>query len=217
MNKNYRNYSLLKNTYSNNTVENYEIFNDKGEEVSKKTETEEQKIAKDYIKGDDVVLELGGRYGSVSVAVSEMLNNSYNLVVVEPDTSIIKYLDNNRSREGHNFHIFNGFVSKRKMSLTGKDYGKTQVVDNNSKLPTKTVEQLENDYGLKFNVLIADCEGCLETFFKDFPNFHKQLRLITYEKDKESKCNYEYVENILKNSNFKIVKDGFRPVWIRRF
>ena len=48
-------------------------------------EVVEQQQAKEYIKPDDIVLELGARYGSVSCIVNNILNDKYNQVVVEPD------------------------------------------------------------------------------------------------------------------------------------
>ena len=38
-------------------------------------ENAEQKIANQFIKEDDIVLELGGRYGSVSCVINKKLND----------------------------------------------------------------------------------------------------------------------------------------------
>ena len=43
----------------------------------KRIEAKEQQLAKKYIKNDDVVLELGARYGSVSVTI-------YKCVIISP-------------------------------------------------------------------------------------------------------------------------------------
>ena len=64
-------------------------------------------------------------------------------------------------------------------------------------------------YNLKFNVLVADCEGFLETFFDENPELYEELNLIIYERDNDGskggrriKCNYNKIENNLKNYNF---------------
>jgi len=48
-------------------------------------EKPEQDLAKKYILENDIVLELGARYGSVSCIINTNLNNKNNQVVVEPD------------------------------------------------------------------------------------------------------------------------------------
>ena len=51
-------------------------------------EKHEQDLANEYILEDDVVLELGARYGSVSCIINSKLNNKNNQVVVEPDDRV---------------------------------------------------------------------------------------------------------------------------------
>ena len=59
-------------------------------------ENEEQRLAKKYIHKDDVVLEIGARYGSVSVLLM-LLGNSQNQVSVEPDERVWSALDKKKS------------------------------------------------------------------------------------------------------------------------
>jgi len=51
-------------------------------------EKEEQDDAKKYILPTDCVLELGARYGTVSVVINKKLNNPSLHVVVEPDNNV---------------------------------------------------------------------------------------------------------------------------------
>lgn len=53
-----------------------------------KMKKSEQDLAKQYIKKDDVVLELGARYGSVSCIINSKLSNKNNQVSVEPDSRV---------------------------------------------------------------------------------------------------------------------------------
>ena len=39
-------------------------------------ETHEQNLVKEYIKEDDIVLELGARYGTVSCLINSILNKN---------------------------------------------------------------------------------------------------------------------------------------------
>ena len=80
-------------------------------------EVEEQKLAKYYILPDDVVLELGGRYGSVSCIINSKLNNKTNEVVVEPDQRVWDALEKNRNR---NKKITIRVIKKKNGKIVGK-------------------------------------------------------------------------------------------------
>ena len=77
-------------------------------------EVQEQELAKKYIKENDVVLELGARYGSVSCVINSKLNCKTNQVSVEPDDRVWNALERNRIINKANFHIVKGFISKKK-------------------------------------------------------------------------------------------------------
>ena len=57
-------------------------------------------------------------------------------------------------------------------------------------------------YNLNFNVLVADCEGFLEMFFDENPDFYDNLRLIIFEADYPEKCNYNKIRNTLSDKKF---------------
>jgi len=48
----------------------------------------EQELAQKYIEKDDIVLELGARYGSVSCIINSKLCNKNNQISVEPDSRV---------------------------------------------------------------------------------------------------------------------------------
>lgn len=186
-------------------------------------EDEEQYLAKEYIQQNDVVFELGARYGSVSCVINSKLNCKTNQVVVEPDELVWKALERNKKVNNCEFNIVKGFVSNKKLKLINQSwgygtkyygYGTSCTVDNLSKIPSYTLKEIEETYKLKFNVLVADCEGFLETFFDENPNFYDQLRLIIFEADCPDKCNYIKIKNTLTNKGFTKIKDGFQNVWI---
>ena len=53
-------------------------------------------MAKEYIKKDDVVLELGARYGSVFCVINSKLSNKNNQVSIEPDSRVWDALEKNK-------------------------------------------------------------------------------------------------------------------------
>ena len=80
-----------------------------------KMELDEQMLVTKYINPDDIVLELGARYGTVSCTINKILNHK-NQVVVEPDKRVWKALEDNMNRNKCEFHIIKGFISKKKIS-----------------------------------------------------------------------------------------------------
>ena len=197
------------------TDENNKKIDNLSEEIT------EQLIAIKYIKPDDVVLELGARYGTVSCIVNKLLNNKNNQISVEPDKNVWNALDTNLSNNKCNTNVVKGFISKQPLSLEGSSYGSTQLVDHNTTVPNYTLDQIKQKYNINhFTVLIVDCEGCMESFLNENPELLSTLRLVTFEEDQPHICNYNNIKNILTNNNFYEVETTFnivhRPVWVKR-
>jgi FkbM family methyltransferase len=197
------------------------FYDEKGR-VCQNIEYVEQALAEEFVQPDDVVLELGARYGSVTVAISRKLRDSSNCVSVEPDERVWAVLDRNLATFGSKAQIVKGFVSKSRMTLTNLSshdgYGTTCVPDKESAIPTYTVNDLETKYNLKFTVLIADCEGFLGTFIDENMELLSQLRLIIFEADYPDKCDYNRLRDIFRSANFhevKNVQNGFHNVWLK--
>jgi FkbM family methyltransferase len=183
-------------------------------------EKHEQELANQYVLGNDVVLELGARYGSVSCTINSKLNDKNNQVVVEPDDRVWNALEQNRNSNNCEFNIVKGFISNKKLDLTNLDnwyggYGATFIESNDTKIPSYSLDEITNKYNLKFNVLVADCEGFLEVFFDENPNFYDNLRLIIFEADYPEKCNYDKIKNKLIEKNFKKILEGHQNVWMK--
>lgn len=197
------------------------IINEHGVPVdTNNLEVVEQTLANKYIEKNDVVLELGARYGSVSCIINSKLSHKTNHVVVEPDDRVWEALEKNKLANKCRFNIVKGFISKKKLALTNLDswyggYGATAIEQNDSKIPSYTMEEINKKYRLKFNVLVADCEGFLETFFDENPTFYDNLRLIIFEEDYADKCNYTKIRDTLISKGFKCILGGFQSVYSR--
>jgi FkbM family methyltransferase len=197
-----------------------DIENELGHKVDiEKEEWEEQKLAGMYIKENDIVLELGARYGSVSCIINSKLKNKLNQVVVEPDNRVWSVLERNRHVNNCEFHIVKGFISRKKLGLENLDncrgYGTTFVEETNSIIPSFTLEEVKEQYNLKFNVLVADCEGFLETFLDENPTIYDDIRLIIFEADYPDKSNYNNIYCNLQSKGFIQLVWGFQNVWIK--
>lgn len=199
---------------------NLEYYDEKGEKIKHLiVERKEQILADKYIKPDSIVLELGARYGTVSCVINKKLKNKKAQVVVEPDERVWDALEANKKRNGCEFHIIKGFVSNKKLGLTNTEdwrgYGTKSTEDKSSSIPSYTLKEIESKYKLKFNTLVADCEGFLCDFFEENPHFYDQLELIIFEKDNPKMCNYNKIKKVLEEKGFKQLVSLFREAWRR--
>jgi len=87
------------------------------------------------------------------------------------------------------------------------------------KIKTISSKKFFTKYPLKFNVLIVDCEGCLEKFLEENLLLLKYLELIIFEMDNVRYCNYKKIYQMLEINNFlqyDQLLDNFQQVWIKK-
>ena len=71
-----------------------DIRNEHGQTIDiANIEAHEQHLANKYIEENDVVFELGARYGSVSCIINSKLKYKTNQVVVQPDERVWEALE----------------------------------------------------------------------------------------------------------------------------
>jgi FkbM family methyltransferase len=178
-------------------------------------EAAEQKMVKDFLHEDDVVLELGARYGSVSCTINQILKNKKNQVSVEPDYRVWSSLEMNRDSNECEFEIVRGFVSKEKLNIVAKGYDTTFTPDETSNVDCLTLDEIEGKFNLSFNVLVADCEGFLEIFFEENPNLYDRLDKVIFEADREDFCNYATIRENLRSRGFHEHISGHQNAWTK--
>jgi hypothetical protein len=194
------------------------FHNEKGQKVNYNVyETMEVKLAKEFIKPNDFVLELGARYGGVSCSINGKLKDKTHQYSVEPDYRVWEALEKNKKNNNCQFNIIKGTISKQSLKIIENS---RKFNDNNDWAAyTETGGDIPN-FPLPdepFNVLVADCEGFLETFYDENKSLFDSLRLIIIEKDRREYCNYDRLEKEFLNLGFQIVfkdrPDGFHTVY----
>lgn len=187
-------------------------------------ERPEQYFITKYVKSNDCVLELGGRYGVASYCIQNKLKNKKLHLVVEPDKSVIVALDKNIRNNSMECDVFNGVISLNKQGIVQSglgtftynykdnesDNGSDNGSDNESDIKFKSLYSLELD--TKFNTIVVDCEGCFVQFFKENMNYIlENITTIIIEIDR---INHNEILNILVNNNFKIVENYLNHIII---
>lgn len=193
--------------------------------VDSKEEIYEQAMVANFLPEDSVVLELGGRTGTVSKVINKKLNNKNNHLVIEPNNSFKNHLESLSRNFG--FNLYMGIISDKPMWAEIWHHGKipklmndTQEIlrtiewTNDNMFPKKTAKHhelikinnykrltdLENEYNLKFDTIIADCEGALPYLFENNPQLYEQIKFIQCEWDSfKSKDNDSFREKLLNN------------------
>lgn len=206
---------IVKTRYSNLV-----IYNEIGYKVPHlEYERDEQLLVSQYISPSDVVLELGARYGSVSCIINKILNNKKNQVSVEPDSTVWETLERNKNENKCEFMIYKGIVSSKNYELKLNGYGSTIDITNTItnmntiNTPNISLDGLQKLTGLTFNVLVADCEGFLETFLNENKVLYNQLNLIIFECDRPDVCNYALIKAELLTNGFVCLENDFQCVF----
>ena len=166
----------------------------------------EQALLLYYVKKTDNVIELGANIGTSSILLSKILKNSEKQhVSVEPNIDILNVLEKNKKMNNSNFNIIPGIVSPKGNFYLEGDGWSGNIVKHKTSRKVKTFDFNELDSKYNFNVLFADCEGSLSQILIDYPNIHKKLRLVIYERDGED--DYSKVDSYFHNKKFKKVYD----------
>jgi FkbM family methyltransferase len=188
-------------------MENLQYYDEHNNIIDHNTiENLEQLLVNKYVLPLNVVLELGARYGTVSCVINKKLIDKNNQVSVEPDERVWDALEKNILRNNCKINIVKGFISNEKLNLTNHEdyggYGTTSLVDPSSTIDFYTLEQIQHTYTLKFDTLVADCEGYLGKFLDEHTFLYDQLNMIIFEDDYPEKTNYDKVRYNLRNKGF---------------
>lgn len=207
-----------------------------GSQVDVNFEKDEQRLVTEYLPKNGKVLELGARYGTVSCVISTLLDTPENHVAVEPDTRVIEALETNKQNNGGRFHIYNGVVSSQGYELRfiddrfkNAEYGTYTEKSDNPSVPNISLSDLQVQYGIEFDCLVADCEGFMYDFISENLWFLDKLRVIIYEQDGTPWIHmiskYKKLDEILEQNSFRLVhtvphpeyanNPRFHNVWVK--
>lgn len=206
---------------SSNIPYNYNLPKFKLQDVNKKMlsnkdyEINEQMLLFKYLDKNDSVLQLGGNIGTSCILVDKIIKG--NNICVEPNTGLIPLLKKNKEMNNANFVIIDGIISKKEGMMIVESDDDNKFGSYISKNKGKIVKNYDfNKLNKKYNftVLFADCEGCLESFFDEYPESLNIFKKIIFEKDREEDCNYNKIIKLLKVNGFVHHEGDFHQVYL---
>jgi FkbM family methyltransferase len=169
-------------------------------------EIPEQKMAIQYLTGDEKVLEIGSNIGRNTLIIAFILKNSNNLVSLESNYDIYKQLEENKNLNNMNFNIENSALSTKKLIQKGWDTVQSDVLlDGYEHVNIVSFEFLQNKYNINFDTLVLDCEGAFYYILQDFPELLDNIKLIIMENDYKEILHKNYVDEQLIKNDFKRV------------
>jgi FkbM family methyltransferase len=185
-------------------------------------ERRERRYLKQYLKTDASVLDLGGCLGVVSCVANKLLRYPEQHLVVEANPILIQYIEANRAHNHCRFEIEHCMVSSQPVNTfyvgpTILESSNLRAWNKQVEVPGKTIEQLENQYGFRFDTLIMDIEGGELPLLRENKAWLKQLHTLFMEfHPYENMLSPEEVtecRQIVEDAGLKLrVEDG--QIWV---
>lgn len=134
------------------------------------------------------------------------MDDDKNLVSLETSLHSARQLSCNRICNGYQFNIENSALSSVPLIQCGQITKVSDVdVEGYFRVNTITFKELENKYGLKFNTLVADCEGALYQILKDTPEVLEGIEKIIIENDFDYINEKNFIDQVFKSYGFACI------------
>ncbi len=174
----------------------------------------EQLLTSLFLPSDAKVLELGADVGRNTCIIAQILDDSSNLVTVEPNQDVIFELRGNRDCNGLKFHIETSAISK--VPLIRRDWTSIPSVEDKpgyTRVDTTTFDEVQEKYGIIFDTLVVDCEGALYYMLKDDPDILRNIKLVIVENDYSYPEQYYFVADLFRKNGLEVIHNGGDPYW----
>jgi FkbM family methyltransferase len=166
-------------------------------------EYEEQLMTLKFLKTDSKVLELGSNIGRNTLVIGTILDNIENFVTLESSKHINNQLRYNCDINNLHINIENKALSYRNLIQNGWDtIPSDELLEGYNRVDIINYEDLEKKYNIKFDTIIADCEGALYYVFLDNPSILNNIHTLIMENDYKIPEHKTYVENLLIEKGF---------------
>jgi FkbM family methyltransferase len=145
----------------------------------------EQLMVAKFLHPSATVLELGANIGRNTTVIATVLDDDRKLVALECDPRTAAQLRTTRDLNSLRFHVEASALSRVKLCQrawqTVPYEGK--VPEGHTPVQTITFPALEEKYQLRFDTLVADCEGALYYILQDEPALLENFHTVILEND----------------------------------
>ena len=188
-------FANINTHYNCFVIENYELS--------------EKKLIEKYLEKEDVVLELGGCLGVISLVTNKIISNKKNHVVLEIDKMKFDFLKLNRDENKAKFQLLNAAISDKKniyyQPSTNFWGGKITSNSKNKLIETFNLLDIEKKFNITFNTLIMDIEGGEIEIFKK-QNLNKVKKVIFENHYTHDLKQNNYIKKIMGGIGFKKIE-----------
>jgi len=140
-------------------------------------------LLKPLLSSTSTVMEFGGRYGTTTCEIASIQGNSGKLVTVEPDAKVWGALKHNTATHNCDFHLLQGVLGTVPQTIVRDGYGTFTKTSSDDNSMATTFADVEKRFGLRFDTLVVDCEGCMDRVLDENPGMLTNIQLIMLELD----------------------------------
>jgi FkbM family methyltransferase len=180
-----------------------------GTPLSEDYEGAKKTILTRNIARDARILEIGARYGALSCAMNQLIDDKTKQVAVEPDPEVWDALENNRKLSSSQFQVLRGAISSAPVALAGRHGSRGEQNTfrisgaPDAAIPVYTYEKVKHIIGFVPNTLVVDCEGAFVEIFRDFPDLLYDATRIFIDWDARMPRNNHVFRNFLMAHGFR--------------
>mmetsp|Transcript_64170 Transcript_64170/g.126952 ORF Transcript_64170/g.126952 Transcript_64170/m.126952 type:complete len:293 (+) Transcript_64170:87-965(+) len=174
-------------------------------------------LVMDHVPVGATVLEMGARFGVVTCAIARKVGPKGHVIAVEPDKRVWPALEHNLKNFCPQVELIKGAVANTPLRFSANtDNGLlSHTVSNKTKdaaavtINTVKFAELESKYGLKFDTVWADCQGCFHQFLAEQHNTlaaGKISHVVLEEDSSESVGDEDYMYSDKQAKDYKDVE-----------
>jgi len=174
-------------------------------------------LVMDHVPVGATVLEMGARFGVVTCAIARKVGPTGHVVAVEPDKRVWPALEHNLKHFCPQVKLIKGAVANTPLHFSANTENGllSHTVSNKTKdadavaINTVKFAELEHEYGLNFDTVWADCQGCFHQFLSEQHNTlvaGKISRVVLEEDSSESVGDEDYMYSDKQAQDYKDVE-----------
>ena len=168
----------------------------------------EQVLATQFLNGDETILELGANIGRNTLVMDHLTGKRNRVVTLECDETTAKQLEHNKNINNATFLIENSALSDTPVYQKIGDWATVKSyapIEGYRRVHTITFSDLEVKYNIKFDTLVADCEGALYYILQEMPDMLQNINTIIIENDFNDIEHKKFVDAKFKEYGLKCV------------